>query len=89
MLFLLVFTPTLIDKTSVLSLKMVNVAGCILFTKSMECYMLKILIIFGLLGFAYWVIRYLSKSQQNQIVTGLVAVLGSAAIIFIGFELFR
>lgn len=55
----------------------------------MECYMLKILIIFGLLGFAYWVIRYLSKSQQNQIVTGLVAVLGSAAIIFIGFELFR
>ena len=51
--------------------------------------MLKLLVIFGLLAFAYWVIRYLSKSQQNQIVTGLVAVLGSAAIIFIGFELFR
>ncbi|MEC6816653.1 hypothetical protein VXS05_16620 [Photobacterium toruni] len=51
--------------------------------------MLKLLIIFGLLAFAYWTIRYLSKSQQNQIVTALVAVLGSAAIIFIGFELFR
>lgn len=51
--------------------------------------MLKLLVISGLFAFAYWVIRYLSTSQQNQIVTGLVAVLGSAAIVCIGVELFR
>ncbi|KJF80624.1 hypothetical protein [Photobacterium angustum] len=51
--------------------------------------MLKIAVIIGLLLFAYWVMRYMSPKNQRKVVVGLFSILGSAAIIFMGFELFR
>ncbi|WP_318458027.1 hypothetical protein [Photobacterium leiognathi] len=51
--------------------------------------MLKIAVIIGLLLFAYWVMRFMSPTNQRKVVFGLFLVLGSAAIIFMAFELFR
>lgn len=51
--------------------------------------MLKAVVIIGLFLFAFWVIKYLSTSQQNKIVASLIVVLGTTVIVFMGMELFR